>query len=170
MPKRSKELIRDLFADRRKALVRYLASRLPNEEDAHDLAQEAYLRLLRLEKLDLVRDPEAYLFRMAKNLVHEHWLKVHPESVSDGIDPDGLPGPMAPTAVLAGQSQAIDALGRVLRLLPPMQQRVVLMHRRDGLTYGEIAEVLNISSDMVKKYLRKGLARCREYMRRYHDY
>ena len=61
----------------------------------------------------------------------------------------------------------MKALERALRLLPPLQQRAVLMHRRDGLTYDEIAQELGCSPGMVRKYLRKGLVRCREYIRRY---
>jgi RNA polymerase sigma-70 factor (ECF subfamily) len=40
-----------------------------------------------------------------------------------------------------------------------------VLHRRDGLTYDEIAERLNISASMVKKYLSAGIRHCREHLR-----
>ncbi len=57
LPKPNEKLVESLFAARGDDLLRYLTSRLPNGEDAKDLAQEAYLRLL--------RHPEPYLFRIA---------------------------------------------------------------------------------------------------------
>jgi len=171
MGKSSVKLVNTLFADRGDDLLRYLSSRLPNKEDARDLAQETYLRLLRRDRVDLVRHPEAYLFRIAANLMYEHWLKKRPEADARGsmIDPDSLMSDNLSTEETVANQQSIDALHRVLRVLPPKQQQVVLMHRRDGLTYGEMAEKLGISVGMVKKHLAKGLARCREQLLRYRD-
>lgn len=169
MTRLSKEQIHALWTSAQNDLVRYLASRLPCEDDARDLAQEAYLRLLRLERGDLVRCPEAYLFRIASNLVHEYWLKERTGIAAnkDSKDPDVMPDDGSAIDVRAEQSQSLEILQQALRLLPEMQQKVVLMHRRDGMTYDEIAAELGISRDMVKKYLTKGLARCRERLRRY---
>ena len=166
MSTQGNKLVRALSAELQQDLVRYLASRLPSEEDARDIAQEAFLRLLRLERTDLIRHPEAYLFRIASNLVHEHWLKSRPRDTGPGVDPEELTSETTPTETLVEQEQAIDTLERALRLLPDKQRIVVVLHRRDGLTYREIADALQISPDMVKKHLIKGLARCREYMRR----
>jgi len=39
------------------------------------MAQEVYLRMLRLERPELIRSPEAYLFTIAANIVREQALK-----------------------------------------------------------------------------------------------
>jgi DNA-directed RNA polymerase specialized sigma24 family protein len=61
-------------------LMRFFTSRLPNSSDAPDLVQEVYMRILRLDRPDLIRSPEAYLFTIATNIAHEHRLKAsrHP--------------------------------------------------------------------------------------------
>lgn len=171
MPKKEEKLVEALFADRGDDLLRYLSSRLPNGEDARDLAQESYLRLLRRSRDDLVRHPEAYLFRIAANLMYEHWLAVRPErnSRADSVDPDLLDSDELSIEAAAAQQQCVDALERVLRVMPPMRQKVVLLHRRDGMTYAEISAKLGISVGMVRKHLAKGLARCREQLMRYSD-
>jgi len=46
-------------------LKRYLSQRVGNRAEVEDLAQEIYLRLLRIERKDLIRSPEALLFRVA---------------------------------------------------------------------------------------------------------
>jgi RNA polymerase sigma-70 factor (ECF subfamily) len=59
MPKaEERAAIARLFADHRDRLQQYLRSRLANEDDAAELAQEAYLRLLRVKRADLIRHPE----------------------------------------------------------------------------------------------------------------
>lgn len=171
LPKANQKLVESLFAARGDDLLRFLTSRLPNGEDAKDLAQEAYLRLLRRNRDELVRHPEAYLFRIAANLMYEHWLKNRPESDQRAfaIDPEMMESEELSTESSIAQQQSVDALERVLRVMPPTRRRVVLMHRRDGMTYNEIAGELGISVGMVKKHLAKGLARCREQLLRYSD-
>ena len=171
MPEVDEELVESLFADRGDDLLRYLSARLPNGEDARDLAQETYLRLLRRSRDDLVRHPEAYLFRIAANLMYENWLKVRPEGSlrSEDVDPELLDSDDLSTESAAAKQQSVDALERVLRVMPPMRRQVVILNRRDGMTYEEISARLGISVGMVKKHLAKGLARCREQLRRYAD-
>ncbi len=148
-------------------LLGYLRSRLANEQDAQDLAQEAYLRLLRVPDKTLVRDPVAYLFRIARNLLHELYTTLPPETtlVSDGDLIDDSPAPEE----LADTRQHVERLEEVLNHLPPKCRAVMVLHRRDGMTYDEIGVELGISSAMVKKYLAQGLARCQARLRRFRE-
>src|SRR5579864_5473659 len=56
-------------------LVRFIAKRLRSVADARDVAHEAYVRLLRVKRKDLIRDPQAYLYRIAVNILYEFELK-----------------------------------------------------------------------------------------------
>ena len=148
-------------------LLQFLCARLANEQDAQELAQEAYLRLLRASDAKLIRDPVAYLFRIARNLLHEWYTSSPPpaeplhefELADEGLTVEDR----------AELSQHMDRLEEVLRHLSPKCRAVILMHRRDGMTYDEIAAKLGISSSMVKKYLSQGLARCRVGLHRYQE-
>ena len=137
--------------------------------EAHDLAQEVFLRLLRLERPDLIRQPEAYLFTIAANIVRETALKHSVRPVQVAIED-------APSEALASidactqhspeesaQNQArIHELERVLATLSPKARAALIWHRRDGKTYNEIGQRLGISSHMVKKYIAKALVECRK--------
>jgi len=48
--------------------------------------------------------------------------------------------------------------------LSPTCRAVPVMRYRDDLSYREIAELWSISTNMVKKYLVKGWAACRQRM------
>lgn len=144
-------------------VLRYLGARLANEQDAQDLAQEAYLRLLRASNSRLIHDPMAYLLRIARNLLHE-WYSSPPGS-REPVEEIELVDEGMSVEDLTEISQQVERLGNVLRHLSPKCRAVILMHRRDGMTYDEIAKALGISSSMVKKYLSQGLARCRARLR-----
>lgn len=64
-------IISQLFVDHRDRLQFYLRSLSASEDDARQLAQEAYLRMLGIKRRDFVRNPQAYLYRVARNLLHE---------------------------------------------------------------------------------------------------
>ena len=148
-------------------LLRFLGARLPNEQDAQELAQEAYLRMLRVSDANLIRDPAAYLFRIARGLLQEWYASLPPPR--DSLDDVELADEGRTVEDQANIAQNMDRLEKALRRLSPKCRAVVLMHRRDGMTYDEIAADLGISSSMVKKHLSRGLAHCRVSLRRFYE-
>lgn len=158
-----------LVARHGRPLLKFFVSRLPNTADAPDLVQEVYLRLLRLDRLDLIRCPEAYLFTIASNIAHEHSLKRTrrpPHIALEDTPSDELPADIEAYATAAPESAALRTermrqLEAVLSQLSPKARATLVWHRRDGRTYGEIGERLGVSRNMVKKYLSQALAHCR---------
>lgn len=151
-------------------LMRFFVSRLPNSADAPDLVQEVYLRLLRLDRPDLIRSPEAYLFTIATNIVHEHSLKRAsrpPHIALEDTPPAELPTDVEAFATATPENAAVQAdrlqrLEAVLSQLSPKARATLVWARRDGRTYNEIGERLGVSRNMVKKYLSQALAHCRK--------
>src|SRR5688572_20070340 len=72
---RNKPLVAALAASRGSDFVRFIRLRVGNDADAHEIAQESYLRFMRLPAAERVRNPEAYLFRIAANMLHEYGLR-----------------------------------------------------------------------------------------------
>src|SRR6202051_1389662 len=63
--------IERLFAEQYAALVAFFYRRTRTKADAPDLAQEVYLRMLRVKDLDAIQSPQSYLFTVASNLLKE---------------------------------------------------------------------------------------------------
>lgn len=167
MSQATKRIVKQVFAAADGDLNRFLSMRLPNACDAQDLAQEAYLRLLRVERADLIRRPEALLFRIAANLVYEFYLK---RSRRERPDTELVEGAIAgdrqhPTEDSALARRRVAKLERVTASLSPKCRAALIMARRDGMTYAEIAVRLNVSTNMVKKYLKTAHAHCRKKMK-----
>src|SRR5262245_52087951 len=72
MGDRKKTLVEKLFAEHRAALQGFFQRRIRTKSDAPDLAQEVYLRMLRVSDADAIRNPALYLYTVANNLVKEH--------------------------------------------------------------------------------------------------
>src|SRR4051812_38471175 len=53
-------------------LRRFLSGRVRNRSDVPDLAQEVFLRLLRVEDYRRIQSPEAYLFTIASHVIQQH--------------------------------------------------------------------------------------------------
>ena len=57
-------------------LRRFLSSRLRNAAaDMPDPMQEVYLRLLRIDDHDAIRNPQAYLYTVASHVLHQYALR-----------------------------------------------------------------------------------------------
>ena len=162
-------LVKQLFAAHRGALQAFFYRRVRQRADASDLAQEVYLRMLRVKDLSTIRSPEAYLFTIAANLAQEHNVKSRASGRSLDINDDAVQEQLAE---LPSFGQECDAEARGQRLqevlleLPAKCQAAVALHYWRGLSYAEVGTQLGISSHMVKKYVQRALAHCRRRMAR----
>ena len=164
-----KWLVERLFAEHGRALQAFFYRRIRTKSDAPDLAQEVYVRMLRVNDIHAIRDPERYLYTVASNLVKEY--AVLDRWRARGVDPEE-----ADIQQRLGELPTIDAqldvtrrvarLRTVLAQLSPKCRAAVVLQYRHGLTYEEIGERLNVSPHMVKKYLAQALAHCRRRMAR----
>jgi RNA polymerase sigma-70 factor (ECF subfamily) len=153
-------------------LYRFLINRLNSRSAAQDLAQEAYLRLLRVEQQQFIRQPSAYLFRIAANLVYEFRLKERKRRNLVSLDrlkeldlePGSLEGFVEGNDNPEHELELANALRRIsdaLDDMPPLYASILILCKRDGLSHQEIADKLNISIHTVRKYLTRAVMRCR---------
>ena len=148
-------------------LRRFFSLRLRNAVDAPDLAQEVFLRLMRVEHHETIRSPEAYLFTVASHVLHQHTLRqsATPASIdiSEVFAELQLTSGDDPLERADGQ-QRLAGLERVLAQLPPKISTTLLLHRFGGLSIEEIGRELGVSRPAAKKYLARALVECRDVL------
>src|SRR6266481_2957373 len=71
-------------------LLRFIGRRVRTNVDIEDLAQETYLRLLRARDLGDVRNPQAYLLKVASHVVSEWRDRQPPQEMFEAVDADLL--------------------------------------------------------------------------------
>ncbi len=139
-------------------LHRYLVRRLRRPQDADDLAQEVFLRLLRLKDVDFVQKPQSYLYGIASHVVHEFHMRAEQEGERLTFDSELLQSVSEhrPQLLLEDPAERLHIqkqLDRALEQLPAMHRTVLLLLKRDGLSYQEAAKATKLSVHTVEKYL-----------------
>ena len=156
--------VESLFAQHRGALQAFFYRRIRTKSDAPDLAQEVYVRMLRVSDTEAIRNPELYLYTVASNLVKEHAVLDRRQASQVDVDEPSVQerlGELPALDVRLDANQRLARLRVVLAQLPPKCRAAVILQHRHGLTYQEIADRLEVSPHMVKKYLAQALAHCR---------
>lgn len=141
-----------VYEQHREKLRGFFRSSLHQIDGVEDLVQELYLALARFPPREPLRDPSAYLYKMAWHLLqrfnkrarrapetadHETLEKLCRQPVDDA------------SAEFAAEQHLIE----LLKELPPLYGAVLLLNRRDGMNYSQIAARLNISVSQVRRYL-----------------
>ena len=169
MPETKKTLVERLFTEHGGALQAFLFRRVHKHPDAAELAQEVYVRMLRVPDMESVRNPEAYLYTVASNLAKEHARHERRDGEVVNVDDPIVQEQLAELPSYAGQLDAqerIKRLREVLHQLSPKCQAAVILQYWHGLSYEEIGQRLGVSTNMVKKYLSQALVHCRRRMSR----
>lgn len=157
-------LLERLFEDRSSDLLRYIRQRVRAESDARDVAQDTYLRFIRLAKPEVIQNPEAYLFRIAANLIWEHQLRQRQNAQRLAVEEEPVSEEQAPLQ-FAESSQIARKVREALGELAPATRMVMALSLRDRATNGDIAKRMGISVSMVKKHKTKALEHCRRRLR-----
>lgn len=157
------------FEKHYRELHRFMIRRLPRSQDANDLVQEVFLRVLRLPRSEMVRNPQAYIYGIASHVVYELRMRSRNDRVTcDSHTLEQLaehPAHFAPDE-LADQLGVKRQLEQALAQLPPMHQAVLLLHKRDGMSREEVAKELGLSPHTVKKYIFQAMAQIRTQWKR----
>lgn len=158
--------VAQLFCDHNRMLLGYLTTRLRSEQEAKEVAQEAYVRLLQLQDPTTPSLLRAYLFKTATNLAIDrlrhrrvqHQAEEQPELfenlTSSGIESGD------PARQLIEDEQTARLLG-YLQELPVKCQQVFSLHRLEGIPQREVAERVGISARMVRRHVTYAMVYCR---------
>lgn len=152
------EQIAKLVREHNQSLHAFLMARVGDPHEAREVAQEAYVRMLQLDRPDAVSYLRGYLFKTAANIAIDRarerntrarLLRNEPmEEPQDELSPDRY----------ALGKEDVDILRLALTELPERLRRSFLLRHVDGLNDLKIGEVLGVSGRMVHNYLtRAGL-------------
>jgi RNA polymerase sigma-70 factor (ECF subfamily) len=148
-----------LYRDHAPGLRRRLRARVRSHEEANDLVQDAFARLLGARSLSSIRDPGAFLNRIVRNLLIDRSRRLSARSPHVSIDVgDDI-------AVAPDQGQAIEVeqmrerYCELVQLLPPRTREVFTLHRIDGHSYKDIAARLDISVRTVEWHIAQAIVR-----------
>jgi len=145
---------------------------LGREEDARDVVQEAFLRAFRgLKGFKGQAKFSSWLYRITLNLCRD-WIRRERRApivqVPEGTDPVDLADErMAPTESveeLVARREMSSAVSKAMAELPEEQRTAIMLKEYHGLTFQEIAEMLDCPLSTVKTRLYQGLTVLRRHL------
>lgn len=157
-------------------LFRFAYRILERAEDARDVCQETFLRIL--SKAERFRDDarfSTWMYQIALNLCRDQlrrrkrWQWVEIDSANEGggrtrsdrrVDVAADPGEEA------SRAERRRSVARALRRLPAEQREVLVLKEYEGLKFREIAEILGCPESTVKSRMYYGLATLKEALGR----
>ena len=148
-----------LFAANYPKLAGWVRRLVDDEETAHEIASEAFVRLMsRWTKPGNLENPQSYLYMIATNLVRDHWRRMDRErramrAVTSGGDPNPTFEP----------AQDVD-VRELLKALPPRLREPFLLHYYAGFGIREVAGLLKRPEGTIKADLYHARAKLREML------
>jgi RNA polymerase sigma-70 factor (ECF subfamily) len=155
------ELVERLFREHNEALIRFLMARLHSYQDAREVAQEAYVRVLSLDEPGAVSYLRAFLFKTAANLATDRQRRAATHlratelplfhEFADARTPERR----------ASDEQTVQRLERLVAAMPAKCREAFVLYQLEGLELPEIAQRMGMTERMVRKYIVRALLHCR---------
>ncbi len=145
---------------------------LGREEDARDVVQEAFLRAYRgLRGFKGEAKFSSWLYRITLNLCRD-WIRrerrapvVQTPEGTDAVDlADAQAAPAESVEELVSRRELSRAVAKAMAELPEEQRTAILLKEYHGLTFQEIAELLDCPLSTVKTRLYQGLSIVRKQL------
>lgn len=156
----------------RQKLFRFALRLLGNEEDAKDIIQDAFMKVWHnKEKMGELQNLEAWCMRITRNLALDK-LKSKKYRTTDNLDRAGEV-PAHHQQSPHQRSEQSDLMRRVhglIHALPEKYRTILQLRDIDGLSYQEIADVLDIEMSEVKVNLHRARKQVREQLQNIHVY
>jgi RNA polymerase sigma-70 factor (ECF subfamily) len=150
---------RDLFQRHYPSLVRMASCITGSLDTAHDLAQESFVRLLRVDIRHRNGSFKSYLATIAYRLALKERKR---QGSNDGPGPlsiaDDAPSPLE----LAIQNETDRIIVRVMQSLSDDQREILALRYFGGHSYEEIARITGIPIGTVKSRIFYAIKTCRE--------
>lgn len=149
-----------LYTEHHGWLRGWLRNKLGNADDAADLAQDAFMRVLRARNAADIREPRHYLTTIARGLMVDLFRRRSLEAQYLEVLAS-LPAPEWPSPEV--RALAVEALMEIDAMLEGLGSRVrqvFLLSQCDGLTYKEIAARTGLALRTVNKYMATAMEHC----------
>jgi RNA polymerase sigma factor (sigma-70 family) len=148
-----KARVEALYLQYRQELLRMLTAYVGSGQDAQDILQEAYVRLLTLDCPDSVRNAKAFLWTVAKNLAMDRVRSQRARNEANrALAAENELYVASSERVCIGRER-LATLNRALQELPPKCRTAYALYRFNNLRAEEIARLMGIHVRGVNRYI-----------------
>lgn len=146
-------IVNQLYREHQPWLLHWFQRRLSDREQAADLSQDSFVRLLSKPHLSEEHGNRSFLALLARGLLIDHFRRSTPErSYLEYLGHQPEADHPSPEQELSNLQQ-LRTIDRQLGGLPSRVKQAFLLHRLQGLTQAQIAEKLGVSPACIQQYL-----------------
>ncbi|MBK9456333.1 MAG: RNA polymerase sigma factor [Chitinophagales bacterium] len=183
MTQQQNEIIEQAVKNERKKLLKFIKTRVGNEEDASDILQDVFYQLASNHGMvETIENMASWLYRVTRNKIIDWYRKRKTESIDtmtafDDEDEDGYFSNLA--ALSSSQSDNPDAvferqlvwdtMYEALSELPEEQREVFILHELENKSFNEIAEQTGVSVNTLLSRKRYAVLYLREKLKDLYD-
>ncbi len=158
--------INELFLNQRQSLIHTLYRMVGCLQTAEDLAQEAYLKMLQVSKVQEITHPNPFLYQIARNLALDHLRKqkvrqtdyrIHQDSEDSDEYLVSLPVITLTPEQEVIEQEEVENLLKSLNLLSERRRQILVLHKFHHWKYERIAQHFGISRSAVEKHVQLAL-------------
>lgn len=162
---KSAQLIEDSYTNYHHSIYLYIYYKIGNKEEAEDLAQDVYVRLMDYDRMLCTETIKYFLFTIARNLVTDYLRRYYKkqEMTSYMYEHSVTYTNEIEACVIANDLEACEKYR--LSLLPTQRRIIYTMSRFEDKSISDISEELNISPRTVENHLRMGRHEMREFIK-----
>jgi RNA polymerase sigma-70 factor (ECF subfamily) len=155
---RRAEALAAVVRDHHAPLLRFLTQRTGSIEEAKEIAQDAYVKVLAVEREGSIGSLASYLWRCALNLMTDYGRRrTVRERFAQGVRAEAEQvAPSAETVVDA--RQRLELIQQAIGRLPPRCQDAFMLRVVQGRPFDEVGREMGISGRMAKIYVARALA------------
>lgn len=161
----NENFISEMYIQHHGRLINYIAGIINKREDAENLAQDVWVRVLTSDREMQPETGLSYLFTIAGNLCRDYLRRVYRQR---GYMEEALFTVQDKASTTPETEMFADELGRMeyrrVQGLPAQRRAIYIMSRYEEKTVDDIAGNMNLSKRTVENHLRLGRRDVREFL------
>ena len=154
-----------LFREYSDRIFGYIKSRISNQEDAENLSQDVWVRVIENANSINMETAKAYIYRIASNLINDYLRSLY---LKLGAQEELFNNQPTETHVTPEEEYSVKQLQaletRRIECLPKQRRIIYTMSRFQDKSVAEIADILSLSFRTVENHLRMGRRDVRDYI------
>lgn len=156
----------EVYREARAGLVRYVSRFFRRTQEAEDVVQEAFVKVIEAQREREIRAPKAYLYQTARNTALAE-IKKKSFRLTDTLEDALLDSDLLLTNSLEEQfavDENFQLFCSAVRSLPVKCRRAYVLCRVYGFSQKEVAADMGISLKGVEGHLARATRRCVDYV------
>jgi len=158
------QLIADSYTSHHRSVYLYIYYRINNKEEAEDLSQDVFLRLMDYKQMLRPDTVKFFIYTIARNLVNDYLRRHYKKQEITSYMYDHVTAYSNETESLIIAKDLLVCEKKRISQLPPQRRKIYIMSRFEDKSTSDISTELNLSRRTVENHLFISRKEVREYI------